>query len=122
MAVVFINREGSCMETDQIIMYGANWCPDCRRSKQFFGEHRIQYVWVDVQQDAEAAKEVERINNGSRTIPTIVFPDGDVLVEPSNAELARKLNLQTRASRSFYDVVVIGAGPAGLTAATYTTR
>ena len=110
------------MENDQIIMYGANWCPDCRRSKQFFGEHRIDYVWVDVQQDAEAAREVERINKGSRTIPTIVFPDGDVMVEPTNAELARKLNLQTKASRSYYDVVVIGAGPAGLTAATYTTR
>lgn len=50
---------------------------------------------------------VEQTNKGMRSIPTIVFPDGSVLVEPSNAELAEKLGMQTRAKRSFYDAIII---------------
>lgn len=56
-------------------------------------------------------------NDGKDVIPTIVFDDGSVLVEPTNAELAKKLGLQTSATRAFYDLVVVGSGPAGLTAA-----
>lgn len=110
------------MSNEQIIVYGATWCPDCRRSKQFLGEHRIPFNWVDIQQDASAVETVERINNGNRSIPTIVFPDGDIMVEPSNSELAEKLGLKMQASRSYYDVIIIGGGPAGLTTAIYTTR
>jgi thioredoxin reductase (NADPH) len=107
---------------DTIIVYGATWCPDCSRAKQFFGEHRVQYRWVDIEQDSEAMQYVEEVNHRMRSIPTIVFPDGSVLVEPSNAQLAEKLGLQTRAMRSFYDVIIVGAGPTGLAAAIYTAR
>ena len=65
---------------------------------------------------------IEKVNNGKRIIPTIVFPDGSTLVEPSNVELAEKLGLQTRAQRQFYDAIAIGGGPAGLTAAIYMAR
>ncbi|MBP8109896.1 MAG: glutathione S-transferase N-terminal domain-containing protein, partial [Caldilineaceae bacterium] len=76
------------MSTPTITLYGAHWCPDCRRSKQFLGEHQIPYNWVNIEEDAEAEQFVIATNDGKRIIPTIVFEDGSFLVEPSNADLA----------------------------------
>ncbi|NJN97599.1 MAG: mycoredoxin [Anaerolineales bacterium] len=98
---------------NNITIYGAYWCPDCRRSKRFLSEYQIAYNWIDIEQDDEARAYVEKLNHGKRIIPTITFGDGSFLVEPSNAELAKKLNLATQDAHSFHDVTIIGAGRPG---------
>lgn len=110
------------MAHSQLTVYGATWCSDCKRAKKFLGEQRIHYAWVDIEQNADGLAFVERMNQGKRIIPTIVFEDESILVEPSNAELAAKLGLQTRARLSYYDLIIIGGGPTSLTCALYAAR
>ncbi len=106
----------------RVTVYGAPWCPDCKRAKKFLAEQRVPYDWVDVDRDAEALRHIEELQKGGRSIPTIVFDGSDVLVEPTNEELARKLGLTLEAKRGCYDLAIIGGGPAGLAAAIYAAR
>ncbi len=110
------------MMEPKVTVYGAYWCPDCRRSKKFLGEQFVPYRWVDIEQDLAGEAYVLERNHGKRIIPMIVFEDGSFLVEPTNAELARKLGLKTEASKTYYDLIIIGGGPAGLTASIYASR
>lgn len=80
------------MNNKKIKFYGANWCPDCRRSKQFLDEKGVEYEYLNIDEVPGAAEEVEKINNGYKSIPTIIFPGGQVLVEPSNEELQKALD------------------------------
>ena len=106
----------------ELKVYGAPWCPDCRRSKAFLSEHRLDYDWIDIDQDADALAYVEELQNGGRSIPTVILPSGDTLIEPSDEELAQALGIQVRPQRQFYDLAIIGGGPAGLAASIYAAR
>jgi thioredoxin reductase (NADPH) len=105
-----------------LTLYGTSWCSDCKRAKQLLGEQRVPYEFVDIDSDEAGLAYVQEVNEGKGIIPVILFEDGSTLVEPSNAELAAKLGLTAEAKGSFYDLVVIGSGPSGLTAALYAAR
>jgi thioredoxin reductase (NADPH) len=105
-----------------IEVYGASWCPDCRRAKRFLSDQRIAFGWHDVDQEPDALAIVHRRNGGNNIIPTIVFPDGSHLSEPTNEQLADKLGLSRMAMQHVYDLIVIGGGPTGLTTSIYAAR
>ena len=69
---------------EPIKFYGTTWCGDCRRAKAIFAEMQVPYVWIDIDQNPQAAAFVKQINRGLRRVPTIMFPDGTILVEPEN--------------------------------------
>jgi mycoredoxin len=75
-----------------ITVYGTPWCGDCRRALRVLDQHRANYHYVDIESDDMARHYVERINKGYQSVPTILFPDGSILVEPSSATLAEKLS------------------------------
>src|SRR5712692_5663987 len=110
------------MSHTNIKVYGTNWCSDCKRSKKFLGEQRVHYEFIDIEEDIEGQAFVRGYQKGGLSIPTIVFEDGSVLVEPSNAEIAAKLGLETKAQCEFYDLIIVGGGPTGLTTAIYAAR
>jgi mycoredoxin len=74
----------------QIVMYTTDYCSDCLRVKRFFDVNRIPYLPIGLEDNEEATEFVQRVNHGSRSVPTIVFPDGTILVEPSWEELRTK--------------------------------
>lgn len=76
----------------QIVMYSVEWCPDCRRAKFFFKRKKIDVLEVDVNTDKKAEEFVKQLNNGFRSVPTIILPDGSMLVEPSAEELEAKFS------------------------------
>ena len=107
---------------DVIKVYGASWCPDCRRAKRFLGDQRISFEWHDIEVDPDGVRTVQERNDGNNIIPTIVFPDGSHLSEPSNEELAEKIGLERMAMMHVYDLIIVGGGPAGLTTSIYAAR
>jgi mycoredoxin len=75
---------------DQIVMYTTAWCPDCRRAKFFMKRKKVDFLEIDLNEDKKAAAFVMELNNGNRSVPTIIFPDGSRLVEPTESELDEK--------------------------------
>ena len=107
------------MEQPKITVYGAPWCPDRRQSKQFLSEQHVRYNWVDIDEGEEGRKRVQELNDCKQIIPTIIFEDGSILVEPSNAALVAKLGISPKAKREYYDLVIVVSSPAGLTTDLY---
>src|SRR5579859_2369791 len=107
-----------------LVVYGADWCSDCVQSRQFLDEQNIPYTYVDVEHDAAARQFVLDRNGGRQIVPTILFPDGSILAEPSNGDLADKLGLVPagQPSAPTRNVIIIGSGPSGYTAALYAAR
>lgn len=79
------------MSMSAVIVYGTSWCPDCRRAVRVLEANAVSYQYVNIEEDPTAAEYVVAVNQGNRSVPTIVFADGSILVEPSNALLQQKL-------------------------------
>ena len=82
-------------EEKSILFYSTTWCPDCQRSQQVLDQRNVSYRSIDIDRDPQTRAYVERVNRGYRSVPTIIFPDGSILVEPSNQKLAEKLGTST---------------------------
>lgn len=78
--------------TGEIKFYSTTWCGDCRRSRKVFEAMGVPYTEIDIEENPKAAEIVRNVNKGSQSVPTIVFPDGSTLTEPSNAVLEEKLS------------------------------
>src|ERR1700722_13548710 len=115
---------GTMISADKPVMtvYGASWCPHCKRVKRFLAAHRVRYTNVDIDAHPEAIERLKELQDGGQIIPTVVYPDGTYEVNPSDEALARRIGLTLQADRSAYDLVIVGGGPAGLAAATYAAR
>jgi len=81
----------SVQSATSIVMYGTPWCGDCRVARRVLDQHNIAYNYVDIEQDEAARRYVVEVNRGNQSVPTILFPDGSVLVEPSASVLTQKL-------------------------------
>lgn len=82
----------STQNEQKIKMYATTWCGDCRMAKRWFDQRGVPYEYINIEEDDEAAAYVVKVNRGMRSVPTIVFPDGSILVEPSPRELAAKFS------------------------------
>jgi thioredoxin reductase (NADPH) len=104
---------------DGIRVAGTLWSASSHNVKEFLARSQIPYKWLDIERDSEARELVEATSEGRPRLPTLFFPDGSTLVDPELRTLADKVGLTTLAEQPFYDLIIIGAGPAGLAAAVY---
>jgi thioredoxin reductase (NADPH) len=98
---------------------GTLWSLSSHQVKDFLTRHQIPYQWLDIEKDSGARQRVEAVSPEKTRLPVVFFPDGKTLIQPDLKELAEKVGLQTRAALPFYDIVVVGSGPAGLASAVY---
>lgn len=77
----------------RITVYATTWCGDCRFARRWLDSHGIAYDYINIEENEQAARYVTQINNGARSVPTIIFPDGSVLVEPDARQLFTKFGL-----------------------------
>jgi thioredoxin reductase (NADPH) len=98
---------------------GHRWSPEGHRIKDYLTRNLIPFRWLDVETDPEAARLLDLPGTGPRDLPLVLFPDGSTASRPGNDEIGRRMGLRTEPRASSYDLVIVGAGPAGLAAAVY---
>ena len=101
-----------------IRVVGTLWSSHSHAVKDFLSRNQVPYRWLDVERDEEG-KRVLATLNGEQRMPVVLFPDGSALMDPGVKELAEKVGLQTKPASPFYDLIIVGGGPAGLAAAVY---
>lgn len=107
---------------DGIRVLGTRWSPRCYELRDFLARNHVPYQWIDVElsaNDAETKRLLEALGPEAANLPVVLFPDGTKLLESVPAEVAQKVGLRTRAQTTFYDLAIVGGGPAGLAAAVY---
>jgi thioredoxin reductase (NADPH) len=104
---------------DGIRIAGAKFSPQSYTVRDFLSRNQVPYQWIDIDEDSAIRSLVGEFPEGLARLPVVLFPDGTHLSAPSNLRLAEKIGLQTEAHRPFYDVAVVGGGPAGLANALY---
>jgi thioredoxin reductase (NADPH) len=98
---------------------GPRWSAQDHQVRDFLSRNQVPYVWLDPEREGEAFEWLQRYGLDDRRLPAVLFPDGSSLVQPTQIGLAEKIGLRTHAARDFYDLVVMGGGPAGLAGAVY---
>jgi thioredoxin reductase (NADPH) len=102
-----------------IRVVGSKWSANSFATREFLSLNQVPYQWIDIEEDGATRELVTALPSEGKRLPVVLFPDGSYLIAPTNIELAEKAGLQTRASQPFYDVVIVGGGPAGLANAVY---
>jgi len=105
-----------------IRVLGTRWSPRCYELRDFLARNRVPYQWIDVEatgDDAETKRLLDALGPDATHLPAVLFPDGSKLLESALTEVAQKVGLKTRAQTNFYDLAIVGGGPAGLAAAVY---
>ncbi|AZQ60730.1 pyridine nucleotide-disulfide oxidoreductase [Flammeovirga pectinis] len=114
-AVLGINEVG------RVQLFGADWCPDCRRAKNFLKDNSINFEFIDVDENEWATAKVEEINKGKRIIPTVLI-EGVAYTNPDNVSLTELLSINVEKEHKVFDTIIIGGGAAGLTTSIYAQR
>jgi thioredoxin reductase (NADPH) len=102
-----------------IRVIGSTWSPQCFAIKEFLSGNQVPYQWIELERDTAMQELVRTVAGDPPQLPVVLFADGTHLVSPSKRELADKVGMQTKARRAFYDMVIVGGGPAGLASAVY---
>jgi len=98
---------------------GARFSPSSHEVREFLSRNQVPYQWIDIDEDPSVRELVSAFPGGVAKLPVVFFPDGSYLAAPTNGELANRAGLHTKPSNAFYDVIIVGGGPAGLACAVY---
>lgn len=102
-----------------IRVIGNRWSPHSHQAKDFLARNQVPYQWMDIELSEEGQKLTEYASGDKVNLPVVLFPDGSHLIQPTNLQIAEKIGLRTQAEKPFYDLIIVGGGPAGLAAAVY---